>query len=142
MPHQIPVVAYLRLGDPPHLTSAACTRCGALYFDRRNACARCFATDFTTRSLANEGTLRAFTFVGRAKRPYVSSVVALDGGGVVKANLLGVDRPEQVTPGMRVVLDTFVAGVDDEGTEAIAFGYRPLDGAPGGGAENDHGGTR
>jgi uncharacterized OB-fold protein len=138
MPHQIPVVAYLRLGDPPHLTSNACTHCGALYFDRRNACARCSATGFTTRPLANEGTLRAFTFVGRAKRPYVSSVVELDGGGVVKANLLGVDRPEQITPGMRVALDTFVAGVDDEGTEAIAFGYRPLAGD----AANEQGGTR
>jgi uncharacterized OB-fold protein len=69
--------------------------------------------------------VRAFTFVARAKRPYVSVIVDLDGGGVVKSNLMGVDSPDQITPKMPVVLDTYVAGTDDEGTEAVAFGYRP-----------------
>lgn len=125
MPKQIPVVDYLKLGDPPHLTARACTDCGALYFDRRNACAKCFGTEFTFRPLSNKGRLRAYTFVYRVKRPYVSAVVDLDGGGVVKANLLGVDSPDSITPRMPVVLDTFVVGTDDEGTEAVAFGYRP-----------------
>ncbi|MDT3445637.1 MULTISPECIES: Zn-ribbon domain-containing OB-fold protein [unclassified Pseudofrankia] len=125
MPRQIPVVEYLALGDDPHLTSHACRSCGALYFDRRNACAKCFATDFDTTHLANRGRVRAFTIVGRIKRPFVSVVVDLEGGGVVKANLLGVDDPDAITPGMPVELATFVAGTDDEGTEAIAFGYRP-----------------
>jgi uncharacterized OB-fold protein len=125
MAKQIPMVDYLVLGAQPHLVSQACAGCGALYFDRRNACARCSGTSFVTRELANEGALRAFTFVSRTKRPYVSAVVDLDGGGVVKANLLGVDDPAQVTPRMPVILDTYVAGTDDEGTEAVAFGYRP-----------------
>jgi uncharacterized OB-fold protein len=125
MPQQIPVVDYLVLGDRPHLTSRSCASCGALYFDRRNACARCFGIEFTTVPLANEGTLRAFTFVHRVTRPFVSAVVDLAGGGVVKANLLGVDDPEAITPRMPVVLDTYVTGTDDEGTEAVAFGYRP-----------------
>jgi len=43
---------------------------------------------------------------------------------VVKANLLGVTDPEQITPRLPVALDTFVAGVDDNGVEAIGFGYR------------------
>lgn len=125
MPKQIPVVDYLMLGDRPHLTSRSCTNCGALYFDRRNACAKCFATEFDTVALANEGTVRTFTFVYRTKRPFASVVVDLDGGGVVKANLLDVDAPERVRPRMPVVFDTFVADTDDEGTEAVAFGYRP-----------------
>lgn len=124
MPKQVPVVDYLVLGDRPHLTSRSCTGCGALYFDRRNACARCFATTFTTVPLANEGTVRAFTVVHRVRRPFVSVVVDLDGGGVVKANLLGVDSPEEITPRLPVRLDTYVAGTDDDGTEAVAFGYR------------------
>ena len=45
--------------------------------------------------LANEGTVRTFTIVHRAApgvpTPYVSVVVDLDGGGVVKANLLNVE---------------------------------------------------
>ena len=125
MPKQIPVVDYLQLGDSPHLTSYVCDDCGALYFDRRNACARCFGREFGTKDLASTGTVRAFTFVGRVRRPYVSVIVDLDGGGVVKANLLDVDDPARVTPGLEVELTTFVAGTDDEGTEAVAFGYRP-----------------
>lgn len=125
MHQQIPVVDYLSLGDRPHLISHACTGCGALYFDRRNACARCSGREFTTRALSDEGTLRAFTFVHRVKRPYVSAIVDLDGGGVVKANLLGVDDPATVTPRLPVVMETYVAGSDDDGTEAVAFGYRP-----------------
>lgn len=125
MHQQIPVVDYLSLGDRPHLISHACTGCGALYFDRRNACARCSGREFTTRALSDEGTLRAFTFVHRVKRPYVSAIVDLDGGGVVKANLLGVDDPATVTPRLPVVMETYVAGIDDDGTEAVAFGYRP-----------------
>ena len=125
MPKQIPVVDYLELGDTPHLTSRTCTSCGALYFDRRNACAKCFGREFGSTDLANTGEVRAFTFVGRVKRPYVSVIVDLDGGGVVKSNLLGVDDPDEVTPRLPVVLDTYVVGTDDDGTEAVAFGYRP-----------------
>lgn len=125
MPKQIPVVGYLELDDPPHLTAHACVGCGALYFDRRNACAKCFGTAFGTKPLSNTGHLRAFTIVHRAKGPFVSAIVDLDGGGVVKANLLGVEDPEKISPRMPVALDTFVVGTDDEGTEAIAFGYRP-----------------
>jgi uncharacterized OB-fold protein len=125
MPKQIPVVDYLELGDTPHLTSRTCASCGALYFDRRNACAKCFGREFGSIDLANTGTVRAFTFVGRVKRPYVSVIVDLDGGGVVKSNLMAVDSPDQITPNMPVVLDTYVASTDDEGTEAVAFGYRP-----------------
>ncbi|GLZ15968.1 hypothetical protein Acsp04_62030 [Actinomadura sp. NBRC 104425] len=128
MPQQIPVVDYLELGDRPHLRARECTACGALYFDRRNACAKCFGTEFTARALSNHGRLRAFTFVHRVKRPFVSAIVELDGGGVVKANLLGVEDPEQITPRLPVVLETYAVGTDDEGTEAIAFGYRPQGG--------------
>ena len=128
MATQIPVVDYLELGDPPQLRARECTACGALYFDRRNACAKCFAKDFTTRTLSREGRLRAFTFVHRVKRPYVSAIVDLDGGGVVKTNLLGVKDPDQITPQMPVVLETYVAGTDDEGAEAVAFGFRPRGG--------------
>ena len=74
MAQQIPVVDYLVLGDRPHLVSRSCTACGALYFDRRNACARCFGIEFDAVDLANEGTLRTFTFVHRVKRPFVSAV--------------------------------------------------------------------
>ena len=123
----VPIVDYLVLGEDPHLRSWKCTACGALYFDRRNACAKCFGGDFTRTRLASEGTVRAYTVVHRAApsipTPYTSVVVDLDGGGVVKAGLVGITDTGSITPGLRVRMVTFEAGRDDNDTKAIAFGY-------------------
>lgn len=127
---QIPAVDYLVLGDDPHLVARECTACGALYFDRRNACAQCSATSFGSKRLSNEGIVRAYTIVHRAAKglpaPYTSVVVELEAGGVVKANLIGATTPEEVQPEMKVRLATFPAGEDDDGTVAVAFGYEPI----------------
>jgi uncharacterized protein len=128
MTNQIPIVDYLVLGDSPHLRAHGCDACDALYFDRRNACARCSGRAFTSRELSNSGQVRAFTVVHRAApsipTPYTSVVVDLDGGGSVKANLLDTTDPAEITPDLRVALTTFVVGTDDDGTEAVGFGYR------------------
>lgn len=130
MPQQIPYVGYLSLGDDPHLVANECSSCGALFLDRRNACASCGGREFGSRRLANDGVLRAFTVVHRASAavtvPYVSGIVDLDGGGVVKANIVGIDpEPSNLTLGMKVRLTTFRVATDAEGTQAVAFGYEP-----------------
>ncbi len=130
MGEQIPMVDYLVLNDNPHLEANRCDDCGALYFDRRNACAKCGKEKFSRVPLASEGSLRSYTIVHRAApgvpTPFVSAIVDLDGGGVVKANLIDVDPdPAQIKVGERVKMTTFVAGTDDDGTEAVAFGYSP-----------------
>jgi len=127
---RVPAVGYLVLDDEqPHLRARECGDCGALYLDRRNACARCSGTRFEWRPLARTGRVRAFTIVHRAAKsvptPYASVVVDLDGGGVVKANLLGVTDPAKITANLRVRLETVSAGQDDDGTEAVAFGFSP-----------------
>ena len=59
MAGKIPLVDYLVLDDgDPHLIAQECADCGARFFDRRNACAACFATEFTTVPVATEGTVR------------------------------------------------------------------------------------
>ena len=132
MGKQVPIVDYLILDDgAPHLVANRCDNCGALYFDRRNACAKCSGRSFSTQRLADDGTVRSFTIVHRAApgvpTPYVSAIVDLSGGGVVKANLLNVEpSPDHVRFGMKVRLTTTVAGVDDEGTDAVQFGYEPV----------------
>jgi uncharacterized OB-fold protein len=130
MPEVIAAVNYLALGDEPSLVANECSSCSALYFDRRNACAKCAGMEFTTRQLSTEGVLKAYTIVHRAAKgqdvPYTSCVVALDGGGVVKANLRGVTVPDQIKAGTRVQLVTFPAGKDDDGTTAIAFGFKAI----------------
>jgi uncharacterized OB-fold protein len=128
---QIPMVDYLVLDGEPHLVANECKECGALYFDRRNACAHCSGRVFERRDLAPTGVVRSFSVIHQAAPgvpvPYVSSVVDLDGGGSVKANVVDAEPdPEHVKLGMKVKLTTWVAGTDDDGTEAVAFGFTPV----------------
>ncbi len=129
MSQQIPLVEYLRLGDHPHLVANECTSCGARFFDRRNACAKCSGTEFREAPVATEGTLRSFSIVSFAAPgipvPFVAGIV--DAGGTsVRTNIVNVDpTPEHVTMGMKVRLATYSLGADDHGTEAIGFGYEP-----------------
>ncbi|MEM7339642.1 MAG: OB-fold domain-containing protein [Actinomycetota bacterium] len=129
VPTQVPLVDYLVLGDEPHLQAQECMECGARYFDRRNACAACFANSFTTVTIPNEGILRSFTIVAHAapgvKTPFVAGVVDC-GGTSVRGNVINTEPdPEHVTLGMNVKLATYSLGTDDRGTEAIGFGYEP-----------------
>lgn len=131
MAKEIPIVDYLVLGRDPHLVANECTNCGAIYFDRRNACAHCGKTSFGTKTLGTTGVVRSFAIVHQAGPgvpvPYVSTVVDLDSGGQVKANIVNVEpEPEKLSLGMKVRLTTFVAGTDDDGTEAVAFGFEPV----------------
>ena len=51
------------------------------------------------------------------------------GGTSVRANVINVEPDtEHVTLGMKVRLATEVIGTDDDGTEAIGFGFEPLGG--------------
>ena len=126
---QVPVVDYLALGDKPHLVANECTKCGARYFDRRNACASCFATDFKKSEISTDGVVRSFTIVTLAAPgvpvPFVAAIIDC-GGTSVRANLINVDAtPEAVTLGMKVKLATYSLGLDDNGVEAIGFGFEP-----------------
>ena len=126
---QVPLVDYLVLGDKPHLTANECTKCKARYFDRRTACASCFATDFKKVTIVNEGFVRSFTIVTFAAPgvpvPFVAAIIDC-GGTSVRGNLANVDpTPEKVTLGMKVKLTTYSLGADDNGLEAIGFGYEP-----------------
>ena len=130
MPAQIPLVDYLVLGDQPHLTAHECTSCGARYFDRRNACANCSGTEFTAVDIATDGEVKAFTIVTFAapgvKVPFVSSIVDLDGTSA-RGNIINVDPdPEHISLGMKVKLATYSLGTDDNGIEAIGFGFEPI----------------
>ena len=131
MPNQLPLVDYLVLGDDPHLSAHECTGCGARFFERRNACASCSGTSFREEPVATEGELRAFTIVAFAAPnvpvPFVAGVVDCD-GTTVRGNVINTTPdPEHVQLGMKVKLTTYVVGTDDDGTEAVCFGFEPLE---------------
>ena len=126
----VPLVSYLELEPEPHLVAQECAGCGARYFDRRNACAACPGTDFRPAALETEGTVRTFSIVHMAapgvKVPFVAAVVDC-GGTRVRANLINLPAdPEHVHVGMGVRLAVYSLGADDQGTEAIGFGFEPV----------------
>ena len=105
---------------------------GIPVYNVSNACANCEATEFKKVSVTPTGEVRAFTIVSFAAPgipvPYVAAVVDCDGTSV-KANLINVTPdPEHVSLGMKVRLATEVIGTDDNGTEAVGFGFEPLGG--------------
>ena len=131
MTNQIPLVDYLVLGDEPHLVANECTVCGARYFDRRNACASCGGTTFAKAAIETTGEVKAFTIVSFAAPgvavPLVAALVDC-GGTSVRGNLVNVEPDDtHVTLGMAVRLTTSVMGTDEAGTEAVTFGFEPID---------------
>ena len=129
MASQIPLVDYLVLDAPAHLVANECAQCGARYFDRRNACAGCSSTEFRKADVPTDGVVKAFSIVTFAAPgvpvPFVSAVVDC-GGTSVRGNIINCEpSPEVVHLGMKVRLATYVLGADDNGTEAIGFGFEP-----------------
>jgi len=133
MAKQVPLVDYLVLGDSPHLVAHECTTCGARFFDRRNACANCSSTEFKMVDVPTVGELEAFTIVSFAAPgipvPFVAGLIDCDGTSV-RGNVINTSPdPEHVKLGMKVRLATYPVGTDDEGTEAIGFGFEPREAA-------------
>lgn len=127
---RIPFVDYLVLDDgEPHLVAHECTGCGARFFDRRNACAGCFGTEFTTADIATTGEVRSFTIVTFAAPgvavPFVAAVIDC-GGTSVRGNIVNCPPdPDHVRLGMPVRLTTYGVGTDDRGVEAVNYGFEP-----------------
>lgn len=128
----MPLVDYLVLGDEPHLVAKQCTSCGAKFFDRRNACASCGSDKgFDSIDVAREGVLKSYTIVTFAAPgvpvPFVAGVVDCDGTSV-RGNVVNVEPdPEHVKLGMKVRLATVPIGTDSAGTEAVGFGFEPVE---------------
>ncbi len=130
MSQQVPLVEYLVLGDDPHLRAHECTKCGARYFDRRNACASCFADEFRDVDIATSGEVKAFTIVVFAApgvpTPFVAAMVDCNGTSV-RGNIINVEPDaEHVSLGMKVRLATTSLGEDTNGVEAVGFGFEPV----------------
>jgi len=124
------LVEYLVLGDDPHLVANQCVDCGARFFDRRNACASCGGTAVEKASIPTDGEVRAFTIVSMAApgipTPFVAAVIDCDGTSV-RGNIINTEPdPDHVHLGMKVKLATYTIGTDDNGTEAVGFGFEPV----------------
>lgn len=124
----VPVAEYLVLGASPHIAGFRCADCGAVYLLRRSACARCGGADFGERvGLGDSGVVTAATVVHRGSpgvvTPFVSGVVALDGGGFVRTNLSGAVDDPVMTIGRRAVMRTVWVATDSRGVEAMGYEF-------------------
>ena len=82
-------------------------------------------------AIPTEGVLRSFTIVAIAAPgipvPFVAGIVDC-GGTHVRGNVVDVEPDaDHVSLGMKVKLTTFPIGEDSAGTEAIGFGFAPLE---------------
>jgi len=130
MTTSVPIVEYLALGDSPHLIAQQCATCHATYFDRRDGCASCFGSAFSPVDVSTTGTLETYTVVAVAapgvQVPFVAGVINCD-GIAVRSTIVNVEAsPNDVRMGMPLRLTTFVLGADDNGTQAIGFGFEPV----------------
>ncbi|WP_433598227.1 Zn-ribbon domain-containing OB-fold protein [Nocardia sp. CA-135953] len=127
-PQQVPLVAYLKLGDEPRLHGHRCAECGAVYLLRRSACGSCGNAEFTgPQDLSNTGRVVSAATIHRApkgvKTPFTSGVVALDGGGFVRTTLTGVPQDPVAAVGRTARLRTAVVGADSRGVQAVGFTF-------------------
>lgn len=93
------------------LTGFACPACGETLLERKRACPRCAAIDtLQAVTLQRTGKVFSYTIVHRSfpgiATPFISAVVAIDGGGFLKGNLVGIEpRPALITPELPVAIE-------------------------------------
>src|ERR1700693_3062974 len=91
----LPIVPYITVDSRgnPALSGRKCTACGEVFLGSPKVCARCGARDaMTAAALATTGKVHVWTEVHRSlpgvATPFIFAIVDLDGGGVVKGNLI------------------------------------------------------
>jgi uncharacterized OB-fold protein len=132
-----PATRYIRsdAAGKPFIEAWRCDACGAQYLEERIACARCGSTEgFAAFAAAGRGSIYTYTIVHRSypgiAAPFISVVVDLDDGLVLKGNLLRVASvPTPSIGGMRVQLIFAEAGgaKSPDGRPYLAYFFEPLE---------------
>jgi hypothetical protein len=134
-PSRRPIVPFLRLGTSPgeadRLVGYRCGKCGALFLSTRVACAKCSAEGgFSEVPLSSRGKLYVYSIVHQSAPgvpvPFVSAIVDLDDGIAVRCTLIDVEPdPAKLRFDMPVEMVTKTVRQDKEGTDVVAFFFRP-----------------
>jgi uncharacterized protein len=115
-----------------HVEGKRCSACGAIAMRETLACPSCGGRG--TQQIfhvSKEGRLHSYSIVHRSfpgvKVPFVSAIVEMDDGSVLKGNLREVKpNPEELLFGMRVKMVFDDAGrVDREGNHYISYFFEP-----------------
>jgi uncharacterized protein len=107
-----PLGSFIKMGSDghPYLQGVRCAHCAEVLLESRRGCPKCASIGtLEPVRLSETGRLFSYTIVHRSfpgiETPFISAVVALDGGGFLKGNLIGIEpAPEALRFDMPVRL--------------------------------------
>jgi uncharacterized OB-fold protein len=125
--------------EAPRLLGSRCGSCSTVVFPVQDGCPRCGRPGMERTELSTRGTLWTWTtqdflpkspYAGPESEAdfagYLVGYVELPEGVRVVSRLVEVDRSE-VEIGMELELVLFPFTVDPDGTEVVAYGFRPAE---------------
>lgn len=124
--------------DEPRLIGCRCAACATVVFPAQDGCPRCGVPGMQRIELGRRGTLWTWTsqdFLPKSPyagpeteadfRGYLVGYVELPEGVRVITRLVDVDRAD-LEIGMELELAIVPFTVDPDGTEVLAYGFRPV----------------
>lgn len=127
---------YLEFIQNKKLMGTRCKDCGELYVPVRKLCIKCNSANMEWKEMMGKGQLAAFTsitvgtpyFIEKGydrNKPYCFSVIKLEEGPMVSAQLVGVDesKPETINIGMPLKVKFLETEV--KGETKIDLGFEP-----------------
>jgi uncharacterized OB-fold protein len=128
---------YLEFIQNKKLMGTRCKNCGELYIPVRKLCTKCSNATMEWVEMSGKGELAAFTsitvgtpyFIEKGydrKKPYCFSVIKLDEGPMVSAQLVGVDeaKPDTIKIGTPVKVKFLETEV--KGEQKVDLGFEPI----------------
>ena len=136
-PH-VPATSFIKFGrdGAPFIEGQRCKACNTPFLEERPACARCGSREgFTSFKASDKGTLYTYSIVQRSfpgvPVPFVSAVVDLEDGLVLKGDLLDVPPdPAKIKFGMpvQIVFDEVSGQKSADGRPFVAYFFKPAAG--------------
>lgn len=130
------VASFLKIPEngSPYLEGHQCKNCSSIFLGERHVCSKCYSRDKISKiRLSNQGKLYSYSIVHRSypgvEVPYISIIVDLDGGGVIKGNLINVEpKPSNIAFDMpvEVVYKEAMGRKDKDGNSYLAYFFQPL----------------
>ena len=131
------IKSYLDYLSEKKLMGSKCKDCGASYVPVRKLCTKCNSVNMEWVEMSGKGKVAAFTiitvgtpfFVEKGydrNKPYCFSVIKLDEGPMISAQLIGVDesKPDTINIGMQVKA-TFIQ-TEIRGETRVDLGFEPV----------------
>jgi hypothetical protein len=130
------IESYLEYLRNKKLMGSRCKECGETYVPVRKLCTKCNTADMEWVEMSGKGKLAAFTsitvgtpyFVEKGydrKNPYCFSVIKLDEGPMVSAQLVGIDEKNPETINIGMPLNVTFLETEIKGETRVDLGFEP-----------------